>query len=75
SIKVFVILCYTIFALVVFYLENKIRWEYGLTLAIGNGTGGWIASRWSVGKDDRIIRMILIITVLGLAIKLWFFDV
>ena len=74
SIKVFVILCYTIIALVVFFIEGKIRWQYGLTLAVGNATGGWIASRWSVGKDDRIIRMILVVTVLALAVKLWFFN-
>ncbi len=73
SIKVFVILCYTVFALIVFLIEDKIRWEYGLTLAVGNATGGWVASRWSVGKDDRIIRMILIVTVVAMAIKLWFF--
>jgi len=73
SIKVFVILCYTLAAVVVFYLEGKIRWEYGLALAAGNSVGGWIGSRWSVGKSDRLIRMILLITVLGLSVKLWFF--
>lgn len=73
SIKVFVILIYTFFALIVFFIEDKIRWEYGLILAIGNAAGGWLASRWSVGKDDKWIRMFLIITVVALAIKLWFF--
>ncbi|NQZ77817.1 MAG: sulfite exporter TauE/SafE family protein [Ekhidna sp.] len=73
SIKVFVILCYTAAAVVVFYLENKIRWEYGLTLAFGNSIGAWIGSRWSVGKSDRLIRMILLVMVIVLSIKLWFF--
>ncbi len=73
SIKVFVILLYTMFALFVFFLEDVIRWQYGLVLAGGNALGGWIASRWSVGKDDKWIRLILVITVSGLAIKLWFF--
>jgi len=74
SIKVFVILCYTFAAVIVFYLEGKIRWEYGLTLAIGNSIGGWLGSRWSVGKSDRLIRMILLVMVVSLAIKLWFFN-
>lgn len=74
SIKVFVILCYTLAAVVVFYLGDKIRWEYGLTLAIGNSIGGWIGSRWSVGRSDRLIRMILLVMVIGLSIKLWFFN-
>ncbi|MEM6738273.1 MAG: sulfite exporter TauE/SafE family protein [Bacteroidota bacterium] len=74
SIKVFVILSYTLAAVTVFYLENKIRWEYGLTLASGNSVGGWIGSRWSVGKSDQLIRMILLIMVLILSVKLWFFS-
>ncbi len=73
SIKVFVILCYTLAAVVVFYLEGKIRWEYGLTLAVGNSIGAWIGSRWSVGKSDRLIRLILLVMVIALSIKLWFF--
>jgi hypothetical protein len=73
SIKVFTALCYTAVALVIFIWEDKIWWEYGLTLAIGNAIGGWIASRWSVGKDDRWIRLIMIVAVLSLAVKLWFF--
>ncbi len=73
SIKVFTILCYTLAAVIVFYLEGKIRWEYGLTLAAGNSVGAWIGSRWSVGKSDRFIRMILLVMVVALSIKLWFF--
>lgn len=74
SIKVFVVLCYTVAALIVFYIDGKIRWEYGLTLAIGNALGGWVGSRWSVGKSDKFIKVILIVMVLGLSIKLWFFN-
>ncbi len=74
SIKTFVIVCYTLVAIAVFWWEDQIRWDYGLTLAAGNSAGGWIASRWSVGKDDKWIRMVLIVTVFGLAIKLWFFS-
>lgn len=73
SIKVFVAFSYTIAAVIVFYLEGKIRWEYGLTLAVGNSVGAWVGSRWSVGKSDRLIRMILLVMVIGLSIKLWFF--
>ncbi|MFY0598045.1 MAG: sulfite exporter TauE/SafE family protein [Cyclobacteriaceae bacterium] len=74
SIKLFVVVCYTAVALAIFWWEDQIRWDYGLTLAAGNAAGGWVASRWSVGKDDKWIRLILIVTVFGLAIKLWFFG-
>jgi uncharacterized membrane protein YfcA len=73
SIKVFVVLVYTISALSVFILEGKIDWGYGLTLAVGNSTGSWIASRLSVKKGDNWVKWFIIVTVTALAIKLWFF--
>lgn len=73
SIKVFVALCYTTAAIIIFQISGKIRWDYGIVLAVGNAVGGWVASRWSVHKSDRLIRMILVVMVLGLSIKLWFF--
>lgn len=73
SLKVFVALSYTTLALIIFIIEDKIRWDYGLSLAAGSALGGWLASRWSVGKDDKWIRLFLVITVVALAIKLWFF--
>ena len=74
SAKVFVIFIYTISALVVYIAEGKINWIYGITLAIGNSAGAWIASRWSVKKGDVWIRRILVAAVIIFAIKLWFFN-
>jgi len=74
SAKVFVIMIYTISALVIFILEGKIDWMFGIVLAIGNSSGSWIASRLSVKKGDNWIRGIIIITVIVLAVKLWFFN-
>lgn len=73
SIKVFVVGVYTLSALFIFILEGKINWGYGLTLAAGNSTGSWIASRLSVRKGDNWVQWFIIITVIGLAVKLWFF--
>ncbi|MEO9966693.1 MAG: sulfite exporter TauE/SafE family protein [Reichenbachiella sp.] len=73
SIKVFVALIYTIFALGVFAWEGQVDWVLGITLAAGTSIGGWSASRWSVDKGDRWIRYFLIVTVLIMAVKLWFF--
>ncbi len=75
SAKVFVALTYTIAALAIFIMEGVINWAFGLTLAIGNAIGGWIGSRWSVSKGDVWIRRVLIITIIGLSIKLWFFSI
>jgi uncharacterized membrane protein YfcA len=73
SIKVFVVLIYTISALFIFIMEGKIHWGYGLTLAVGNSSGSWIASRLSVKKGDNWVKWFIIITVIALAVKLWFF--
>jgi len=74
SAKAIVALIYTISALAVFIIEDAINWYYALILATGNAAGGWIASRWSVDKGDTWIRGILVVMVIILAIKLWFFG-
>jgi len=74
AIKVMVALIYTSSAIIIFILNDQINWKYGLILAIGNASGGWFASRWSVKKGDGIIKLFLIIMVVFMAIKLWFFN-
>ncbi|RXP45606.1 sulfite exporter TauE/SafE family protein [Lutibacter sp. HS1-25] len=73
AIKVTVALIYTVSAVVVFAYNDTIDWQKGLILAIGNASGGWFASRWSVKKGDRLVKNFLIIMVVVFAIKLWFF--
>ena len=72
SAKVFVALIYTLSAVAVFIYEDAINWAYGLTLAFGNAIGGWLTSRWSVKVGDKWIKRVLVVTVTGLAISLWF---
>lgn len=73
AIKVTVALIYTFAAVAVFAYNDKINWKIGLILAIGNAAGGWFASRWSVNKGDNLIQKFLIVMVVIMAIKLWFF--
>ncbi|MFC2186995.1 sulfite exporter TauE/SafE family protein [Fulvivirgaceae bacterium LMO-SS25] len=73
SAKVFVALFFTLSSLVVFIYEDQVNWIWGLILAGGSAGGGWVASRWSVNKGDVWIKRFLVVTVLALAIKLWFF--
>lgn len=73
SIKVFVVLVYTTIALGIFIYHDIVNWEFGIPLAIGNATGGWWASRWSVNKGDKWIRYIVMVTAFAFAIKLFFF--
>lgn len=72
-IKVIVMLIYTLAALLMFGMNLKLDWIAGLTLASGQAAGGWFTSRWSVNKGDGIVKIFLVIMVIGMAIKLWFF--
>ena len=70
AIKVFVALIYSIAAVAVFQVDGIINWKYGLILAVGNASGGWFMSRYSVKKGDGFVRILLIVVVSILAIKL-----
>jgi len=71
--KVVVALIYTLSALTIFILNDKVDWKVGLILAIGNGIGAWIASRVSVNKGDKFIKSFLVVIIVVMAVKLWFF--
>jgi hypothetical protein len=72
--KVAVVLIYTLAALAVFIYNDKVIWEVGLVLAIGNGLGAWVSSRVSVDRGDNFVKTFLVIMVVAMAIKLWFFT-
>ncbi len=73
SAKVFTVMVYTLAAVIIFAMKGKINWTYALSLAVGNAMGAWVASHWSVDKGDVWIRRFIAVTVIALAIKLWFF--
>ncbi|SHG26445.1 sulfite exporter TauE/SafE family protein [Flagellimonas flava] len=72
--KVVVVFVYMLSALAVFAFNDKVDWKLGFILAIGNGTGAWVASRFSVKKGDGFIKSFLVVMVVVMAIKLWFFT-
>ena len=72
--KVAVVFIYTLSALAVFLYNDKVLWKVGLVLAIGNATGAWFSSRISVSRGDNYIKGFLIVMVVVMAIRLWFFN-
>ena len=68
--KVFVVLVFTVPALLVFILTDNINWYYGLTLSAGNVFGGWWGAKMSVKKGEKFIKFVLIIAIFIMAIKL-----
>lgn len=71
--KVAVVCFYTIGAVVMFAINDKIDWKYGLILAIGNASGAWISSRWSVGKGDKMVKVFVVVMISILSVKLWLY--
>ncbi|MFD0963857.1 sulfite exporter TauE/SafE family protein [Pseudofulvibacter geojedonensis] len=74
AVKVAVVCCYTVAAVIMFQYHELINWKYGLILAIGNASGAWVSSRWSVGIPEKTIKYIIITVICAIGIKLWFFS-
>ena len=68
--KVFVIGVYMLPSLIVFALEGKVVWLAGLTLAVGNSTGAWIATKVQIERGEGSIRVVFAVAVLAMAVKL-----
>ena len=64
AVKNLLILIFTIFALIVFILNNQVNWIAGVTLGIGNMAGAWVAARMAVKRGARFVRWLLIAVVL-----------
>lgn len=71
ALKVFLILFYTIIALVIFIWYDLIDWRTGLILSCGNMLGAWIGTRLSVKWGAKYIRYILLLALIVVALKLF----
>ena len=68
--KVFIVLIYTVPALIIFALGGKVIWWMGLLLAAGNALGAWLATHFAVKKGEKLIRFVLFAVMLAMAVKL-----
>jgi uncharacterized protein len=67
AIKVWIVLLYTPLALVVFILNDQVRWDYGFIHAIGNIIGAFIASRFAVSWGANFVRWVVIVVIVVFA--------
>jgi hypothetical protein len=74
AVKIFVVLLLTVPALAVFLWHDQIDWLLGLVLALGNASGGWLASRVAVTKGHDWLKRMVSAVVLLLALKLLLFP-
>lgn len=71
--KVALVGVYTIGALALFAYNEKVNWSMGLWLSFGTIFGAWFTSRYSVRKGEKVVKLSLLIMVVVMAFKLWFF--
>ncbi len=71
ALKVFIVLLYTPIALIVFMYNNQVDYTIGLTLAVGNMVGAYVASRLAVKKGAKFVRYILLFALVVMAAKLF----
>ncbi|MEP5765292.1 MAG: sulfite exporter TauE/SafE family protein [Halieaceae bacterium] len=72
--KVFIVMTYTLAALLVFASQVEILWIVGAALAVGNSIGGWIATNMQIKQGEGIINLVLNVVLVGFIIKLLFFS-
>ena len=70
AVKVLIVLCFTVFAMVVFMINGQILWGLGLLLAVGNAGGGWLAAKLAIERGAGLVRWFLIAVVIVSAAKL-----
>lgn len=71
AIKVFIVMCFTIFSVIIFSAAGKIIWHYGLILAAGNSIGAALGVKAAIKKGDRIVRIVLTIAIVIACMKLF----
>ncbi len=71
--KVFVVLVYTVAALIVFAISVQIQWALGIALAAGMAIGGWLGARTTIGGGEKWIKIVLFVTLTAFIIRLLFF--
>lgn len=68
--KAFIVLVFTIPAMLVFIISGNVNWIYGLTLSAGNGLGAWWSAKHSVRKGEKFIKIFMFAAVIIMAVKL-----
>ncbi len=68
--KVFLMLFFTLPALLVFALSGHLRWLPGIVLAAGNALGAWVGVRANLQGGEKLIRISVAAAASIMAIKL-----
>jgi uncharacterized membrane protein YfcA len=61
--KVYIVLLYVPFTLIIFMAHGEVNYQYGLIHGIGNVAGAWIATRFAVNWGVNFVRWVLVVVV------------
>jgi hypothetical protein len=70
ALKVFIVMGFTLVALVVFIINRQVDLKLGLILAAGNSIGAWLGARSAVSWGPKFVRWVLLLSILIAALKL-----
>jgi hypothetical protein len=73
AIKILLALCFTAPALLIFVMNDLVRWDLGLALAAGSMLGAWAATHEAAKRGAPFIRKLLIVVVIVAAVRYLFF--
>jgi uncharacterized membrane protein YfcA len=63
AIKVFIVLCFTASALLVFLVNGQVQWGIGLLVGVGTMLGAWAGARMAVERGTSFVRWVLVAVV------------
>lgn len=73
ALKVLLTLVFTLFALIVFVMNDQVDYIVGVTMGLGSMVGAWLAAHLAIKKGAAFVRYFLLGTIFLFAIKLLFF--
>ena len=68
--KAFIVMIYTIPALLVFVWNDNVDWGFGLALGAGNAVGAYVGANLSVKKGEAIVRKVMFVAIIVIVLKL-----
>ncbi len=75
AVKVWVVLLYVPFTLLIFMWHGQVNYKYGLIHAIGNIAGAWLATKYAIHWGVNFIRWLLVVFVIVTVIQTFgFYD-
>ncbi len=69
--KVFIVMVFTVPAVVVFVWTGNVDWFAAMALSIGMVSGTWVAVKMALEKGEKLVRIVLGVSLLVIAGKLF----